>query len=80
MAVLTSSAMNLRKHLIMTGLIENGAVSPETAKTLEEARVENPELFQEYTEQLVDYGFIQKTKDGKYWVNEGEQYRSFPNS
>ena len=30
---------------------------------------ETSALFREYTEQLVDYGFVHKTADGKYWVD-----------
>ena len=69
MAVFASAAMALRKKIIMDALKSSGATGPETAKTLAEAGVENPELLPEYTEQLVDFEFIHKTADGKYWVD-----------
>ena len=70
MAVFTSAAMTLRKKIIMDALKNSGAVSPGTAKTLAETGVENPDLFPEYTEQLVYYEFIHRTEDGKYWTGE----------
>ena len=72
MAVFTSAAMALRKKIIMDALKNSGATSPETAKTLAEAGIENPELFPEYTEQLVYYEFIHKAANGKYWIDQGE--------
>lgn len=69
MAVFTSAAMSLRKKIITDALKSSGATGPETAKTLAEAGVENPELLPEYTEQLVCYEFIHKTADGKYWTD-----------
>ena len=68
MAVFTSAAMALRKKIIMDALKNSGAVSPETAKTLAEAGVENPDLFPEYTEQMVYYEFIHRTEERKYWI------------
>ena len=53
MAVFTSAAMGLRKKIITDALKRSGAVSAETAKTLAESGVENPDLFREYTEMLV---------------------------
>ena len=49
MAVFTSAAMGLRKKIIMDALKRNGATSAETAKTLAESGVENPDMFREYT-------------------------------
>ena len=69
MAVFTSAAFAMRKKLILRALEKSGAKSPETAKTLAEAGVENPELLPEYTEQLVDFEMIHKTADGKYWID-----------
>ena len=69
MAVFASAAMALRKKIITDALRSSGATTQETAKTLAEAGVENPELFPEYTEQLVDFELIHKTADGKYWVD-----------
>ena len=72
MAVFVSAAQTLRKKLIVDGLRECGAFSPETAKTLEEAGVPNPDDFREYTELLADRGIIYKTPGGKYYVNRQE--------
>lgn len=68
MAVFTSSFIALRKKLILEGLMKNRAFSPETAMTLAEAGVENPDYMPEYTGKLVFYGILGKTKDGKYWI------------
>ena len=72
MAVFVSAAQTLRKKLIVNGLRECGAFSPETAKTLEEAGVPNPYDFREYTELLTEKGVIRKTPEGKYYVNRQE--------
>ena len=69
MAVFTSSALTLRKKLIIAALREAGATKPASAKALAETNLENPDSFQEYTEQLVDMNVIRKTPDGKYYVN-----------
>ena len=69
MAVFASAVMALRKKIITDALKSSGATGPETAKTLAEAGVENPELLPEYTEQLVDFEMIHKTADGKYWID-----------
>ncbi len=61
--------MGLRKKIITDALKRSGATSAETAKTLAESGVENPDLFPEYTEQLDGYGFVHRTADGKYWVD-----------
>ena len=76
MAVFTSAAMSLRKKIIIDSLKNSGATNPESAKTLDEAGVVNPDLFPEYTEQLVYYEFIHKTADGKYWIDEGKGMQS----
>ena len=70
MAVFTSAAIALRRKIITEALKNSGATSPETAKTLAEAGTENPDLFPEYTEQLVSFGVIRRTADGKYWTDE----------
>lgn len=69
MAVFTSSAFAMRRNLILEALRDAGAVSPETAKALEETGLVNPEMFAEYTQQLVDMGVIRRTDDGRYYVN-----------
>jgi hypothetical protein len=68
MATYAAAALTMRKKLVITGLKKSGALSPETAKTLEEAGVINPKSFAEFTESLVQKGIIQKTKEGKYWL------------
>ena len=71
MAVFTSSAFALRRKLITDALEKCGARTPETAKTLAEAGVENPDLFEEYTEKLVLYEVLRKTPEGKYYLAAG---------
>jgi len=58
----------MRRKIILSSLLESGARSPETAKTLEEAGVMNPEKFPEYTEKLVLLDVIRKTEDGRYYL------------
>ncbi len=62
----------IRKNSIVKKLKKNGAVSPETAKTLSEIGVVNPNGFSRLTERLVAKGVIGKTADGRYfkYVNE----------
>ena len=69
MAVFTSSALALRRKLILQALMEAGAVGPESAKALSETNLVNPDDFQEYTMQLVDLGVIHRTPDGKFYVD-----------
>jgi len=68
MAVFTSSVFALRKKMILEALRKCGAGSEETAKTLSDAGVENPDHFAEYTEKLVAMGWIRRTADGRYYV------------
>ena len=68
MAVFVSAAFTLRKKMILEALKKCGAVSKETAKTLSDAGVENPNQFEEYTERLVDLDVIRKTRDGRYYL------------
>ena len=69
MAVFTSSALSLRKKLIIEALQKAGAQSPKSAKALSETDLENPDQFQEYTDQLADMDVIGKTPNGKYYVD-----------
>ncbi len=69
MAVFTSSALALRRKLILQALREAGAVGPESAKALSETNLVNPDDFQEYTMQLVDLGVIHRTPDGKFYAD-----------
>ena len=68
MAVFTSSVFALRKKMILDALVKAGAKTKETAKTLKDAGVENPDSFGEYTEKLVRMGLLGKTKDGRFFV------------
>ncbi len=69
MAVFTSSALALRRKLILQALREAGAVGPESAKPLSETDLMNPDDFPEYTMQLVSLGVIHRTPDGKYYAD-----------
>ena len=68
MAVFSSSAFALRRKLIVGALENAGANSPETARALDDTELENPDIFAEYTQQLVDMKVIGKTEDGRYYV------------
>jgi hypothetical protein len=68
-AVFTSSALALRRKLILQALREAGAVGPESAKALSETDLVNPDDFQEYTTQLVSLGVIHRTPDGQYYAD-----------
>lgn len=52
----------------MDALVKAGAKSEETAKTLKDAGVVNPDSYAEYTEKLVGMGSLGKTKDGRFFV------------
>lgn len=58
----------IRRNLIVRRLTACGAVSPETAKTLREACVLNPNGFGRVTETLVRRGTVCRTADGRYWL------------
>ena len=58
----------IRRNLILKRLKECGAVSEDTAKTLAEANVFNPNGFKPVTNRMVEQGVIGKTSDGKYYV------------
>ena len=58
----------IRRNLILKRLKECGAVSYDTAKTLAEANVFNPNGFKPVTNRLVEQGVLGKTSDGKYYV------------
>ena len=58
----------IRKNLILKRLKECGAVSEDTAKTLAEANVLNPNGFRPVTNRMVEQGVLGKTSDGKYYV------------
>ena len=58
----------IRRNLIIRKLRACGATSEQTAKTLAEAGVLNPDGFRRITERLVDNGTIRRTADGRYYV------------
>ena len=58
----------IRRNRIIYKLKKCGAVSPETAKTLEEAGVINPNGFRVITERLIKHGTIHITPDGRYYI------------
>lgn len=58
----------IRRNSIIKKLKECGANSPETAKTLAEAGVFNPNGFSPVTERMVKHGDIHRTAEGKYYV------------
>ncbi|MCH5206836.1 MAG: hypothetical protein J1F09_07755 [Oscillospiraceae bacterium] len=61
-------AFKLRQKLILEKLKECGAVSEESAKTLEEAGVINPNAFPKITEDLVNKKKLVKTESQKYYL------------
>lgn len=58
----------IRRNIILKNLKTCGAVSEQTAKTLADAGVINPNGFKRITETLVRRGVIHKTSDGRYYV------------
>ena len=59
----------LRRKMIIKKLQQSGAISEETAKTLEEAGVFNPNAFPKVNEKLVKDNVLVKTKNNKYYLN-----------
>ena len=58
----------IRRKVIVKKLRNCGAVSAETAKTLAEAGIINPNIFPGVTERMIKKGTINRTTDGKYYV------------
>lgn len=58
----------IRRNPILRQLRAYGAVSQETAKTLTEAGVVNPDAFRKITERLIKTGVIRRTPDGRYYI------------
>lgn len=58
----------IRRNHIIKQLRACGATSPETARTLSEAGVINPNRFKRITERLVRTGEIQRTGDNRYYL------------
>lgn len=63
----------LRKKLIIKKLRSCGAVSEESAKTLEEAGVFNPNAFPRVLEDLVNKNILIKTGSQKYYLADQEK-------
>ena len=58
----------IRRNAILQKLRDCGAVSPETAKTLSEAGVVNPNGFKRITDRLVKTGVIKLVGKDKYYI------------
>ena len=58
----------IRKNCITKQLRACGATSPETARTLSEAGVINPNRFKRITERLVRTGEIKRTGENRYYI------------
>ena len=58
----------IRRNVIIKQLKACGAISSETAKTLSEAGVINPNGFKRITDRLVKAGVIKKTGEDKYYI------------
>ena len=58
----------IRRRLILRRLLEAGATSPETAKTLAEAGVLNPWGFPGVTRVMLRRGLIGQTPDGRFYL------------
>ena len=58
----------IRRNVIVKRLRACGAVSAETAKTLAEAGVINPNAFKRITERLVQTGMIKRTEEDRYYI------------
>ena len=56
----------IRRNHIVKKLKACGAVSEETAKTLAEAGIVNPDGFRRITDRLISSGVIHRTADGRY--------------
>ncbi len=59
----------IRKRLIIRKLTACKAFSIETAKTLKEAGITNPNGFKNVTKKLIKEKIITKTHDDKYYLN-----------
>ena len=58
----------IRRNHIIKQLRSCGATSPETARTLSEAGVINPDGFKRITDRLVKIGAIKQAGDNKYYI------------
>ena len=64
-----SPALLMRKRIVLKKLEQNGAISEETAKTLEEIGVFNPNAFSKLNDKLVKDKILIRTKTDKYYLN-----------
>lgn len=64
-----SPVLLMRKRIILKKLEQNGAISEETAKTLEEIGVFNPNAFSKLNDKLVKDKILIRTKTDKYYLN-----------
>ena len=58
----------IRKKVIIRRLKEAGAVSINTAKTLKEVGIINPNAFSRINDRLVRKEILGRTKDNKYYI------------
>lgn len=59
----------MRKRMIIKRLGEHGAFSEESAVTLKEAGVFNPNAFQRLTKIMEKRNILTQTTDGRYYLN-----------
>ncbi len=59
----------LRRMIIIKRLKRSGAISEETAKTLQEVGILNPTRFPKVTDKLLKDKVLVRTKDNKYYLN-----------
>ena len=59
----------LRRKMIIKKLSEHGAFSEESAVTLKDAGVFNPNAFQRLTKIMEKRNILTQTTDGKYYLN-----------
>ncbi len=59
----------LRRRIIIDKLSQCGAFSEETAKTFSEAGIINTDAYPYVIDKLIKHGIINKTNDGKYYLN-----------
>lgn len=71
MVVLPARA--LRQRVILKRLRRQGAVSPETASSLQEVGMLRPNLFPKVTEALIRQGKLAKTASGTYYLLSPEE-------
>ena len=63
------AVLMLRRKMIIRKLTECGAFSEESAVTLKDAGVFNPNAFQGLTKILEKRNILTQTTDGKYYLN-----------